>query len=164
LAWEPNSGLLFGGSGNYGGGGTRPLEKEAKFFAFDPKQKRKVFEASLIPGASKYPATFAALGKVFTGVGDKLIVFDPTSMKVIQTLTLPGAQQDISLAEHSTGNLIGLTSKGIYVVDPHKLEIIHTATAPVPVNCGFALVENGVYFGSKAELWRYSLPKFEPSK
>src|SRR5204862_5915434 len=140
---------LFGGSGNYGGGGTRPVEAEAKFFAFDPKQKRKVFEAALMPGASKYPATFATAGKVFTAVGDKLFVIDPSSMKVTRTLTLPGVQQDISRAEHSTGNLIGLTSKGIYVLDPHKLEFVHTATAPVPVNCGFALVEDGVYFGSK---------------
>ena len=37
LAYEPKSGLIFGGSGNWGGGGTRPTEKEAKFFAFDPE-------------------------------------------------------------------------------------------------------------------------------
>jgi streptogramin lyase len=49
LAWESRSGLIFGGSGNYGGGGTRPVEKEAKFFAFDPKRKDKVFECSLVP-------------------------------------------------------------------------------------------------------------------
>lgn len=158
LAWEPKSGLLFGGSGNYGGGGTRPVEKEAKFFAFDPRRKEKVFEAALVPGAAKYPATFAADGKVFTAVGDKLIVFDAQAMKVGHTLTLPGPQLDISLAQDTSGRLVGLTAKAVYVVDASQPAIIHTAAAPVPINCGFALVDDAVYFGSKAELWRYALP------
>jgi len=158
LAWELKSGLICGGTGNYGGGGTRPTEKEAKFFAFDPKQKRKVFEAALIPGATKYPATCAAEGKVFTSVGATLLVFDPQMMKVTQTITLPGAQLDISLAQHRSGKLIGLVEKAVYIVDPDKGEVIHRAEAPVPVNCGFALVQDALYFGSKAELWRYWLP------
>jgi hypothetical protein len=36
--------------------------------------------------------------------------------------------------------------------------MIHTARAPVPVQCGFALIDDAVYFGSDAELWRYHLP------
>jgi hypothetical protein len=55
LAFDPGTGLIFGGSGNFGGGGTRPTEKEAKFFAFDPKQKKKVFETSFVPGARSSP-------------------------------------------------------------------------------------------------------------
>lgn len=149
---------MFGGSGNYGGGGTQPTEKEAKFFAFDPQRKRKIFEAALVPGAVKYSATFAAAGRVFTTVGDKLLVFDPRAMKVEHTVTLPGGQLDISLGRHESGKLVGLTAKGIYLADFKSGEILHHATAPVPVNCGFALVHDAVYFGSKAELWRYKLP------
>jgi streptogramin lyase len=158
LAYEPKSGLIFGGSGNYGGGGTQPAEKEAMFFAFDPKQKRKVFEAALVPGATKYPATFAAHGKVFTTAGDKLIRFNPQAMKVAQTITLPGAQVDISLGQHRSGRLVGLTANGVYVIDPDNGRLVHAATAPALVNCGFALIEEAVYFASKAELWRYRLP------
>jgi len=158
LAWEPKSGLIFGGSGNYGGGGTRPSEKEAKFFAFDPKQKRKVFEMVLMPDATKYPATFATQGKVFTTVGSKLFVFDPVDMKVEKTITLPAGQLDISLGQHRYGKLIGLTTKGVYILDPESGEIVHKSDASVKVNCGFALVNDAIYFGSKAELWRYSLP------
>ena len=158
LAWEPKSRLIFGGSATVGGGGTRPTETEAKFFAFDPKQKKKVFEAALVSGATKYPATFAAAGKVFTSVGDKLLEFDPQAMKVVKTIPLPGAQVEISLGQSRTGKLVGLTTKGVYVLDPQKGELIHTAVAPVPVSCGFALLEDSVYFGSKAELWRYRLP------
>lgn len=158
LAWEPKSGLIFGGSSTIGGGGARPSEKEAKFFAFDPKQKRKVFETALVPGATKYPATFATQGKVFTTAGDKLFEFDPQAMKVARTTTLPGGQLEISLGQHRNGKLIGLTGGSVYVLDPGTGEIIHTSKAPVKVNCGFALVDDAVYFGSKAELWRYALP------
>lgn len=158
LAWDPQSGLIFGGSGNYGGGGTKPVEQEARFFAFDPKTKQKVFEAALVAGAQKYPATCVSHGLVFTTMGDKLLVFDPQSMTVKRTIALPGPQLDISLGEAPGGHLAGLTSKGVYLVDPEKAQVVQTAGAPVPVNCGFALVDNCVYFGSKAQLWRYSLP------
>lgn len=160
LAWEPKSGLLFGGSGNYGGGGTRPAAKEAKFFAFDLKEKKKIFEEALVPGAGKYPATFAAEGKVFTTVGNRLLVFDPGSMKVVRTIELPAPQMDISLGQRRPGELIGLTSKGVYVIDSKQETLLYAAEAPVPVNCGFAVVQDAVYFGSRAELWRY---RFGPS-
>ena len=158
LAWEPKSGLIFGGSSTVGGGGARPSEKEAKFFAFDPKQKKKIFEAALVPGATKYPATLTENGKVYTTVGDKLLEFDPLAMKVVRTIPLPGAQIEISLGRDRSGKLVGLTTKGVYVFDPDKREVVHSAASPVPVKCGFALLDGAVYFGSKAELWRYALP------
>ncbi|MBI4326446.1 MAG: hypothetical protein HY674_14450, partial [Chloroflexi bacterium] len=160
LTWEPKSGLIYGGSGNYGGGGTRPAEKEAKFFAFDPKKKQKVFEAALVPGARNYPATCAVEGSVFTSVGDQLLVFDPHSMKVVQTHSLPGAQVEISLGVHRSGPLVGLTGKAVYVADPATGKLTHTARAPGRISCGFALTDEAVYFGSGAELWRYGLPQF----
>lgn len=158
LAYEPRSGLIFGGSGNFGGGGTRPTEKEAKFFAFDPTKKEKVFEAPLVPGAVKYPATFAAEGKVFTTVGDKLFVFDPNTMAIVQTNTLPGSQVEIALGQRSNGRLIGLTTKAVYEVNPATGEAKPLATAPVRIACGFALTDDAVYFGSGPELWRYRFP------
>jgi streptogramin lyase len=161
LAWEPQSGLIFGGSGNYGGGGSRPAEKEAKFFAFDPKKKEKVFETALVPGALHYPATFAASGKVFTTVGDRLFVFDPASRKVVQTVQLPGPQVDISLGQVADGTLVGLTSRGVYVFDIARGSLAYSAAAPVHVGCGFAVVDKAVYFGSGASLWRYCLPEGE---
>ncbi len=157
LAYEPKSGLIFGGSGNHGGGGTRPAEHEAKFFAFDPKKKQKVYDAVLAPGARNFPATVAVDGKVFTTVGDKLFVFDPDSRRVTKTVMLPGAQLEISLGLHSSGKLIGLTGKAVYLVDPKREEISETWEAPVPIRCGFAFVDDAVYFGSNAELWRCRL-------
>jgi hypothetical protein len=159
LAWEPKSGLIFGGSGNFGGGGSRAVEKEAKFFAFDPKTKQKVFEAALVTGAASYPATCAADGKVFTSVGSKLFVFDPASRKVVQSVQLPGPQVEISLGRLAEDRLVGLTAKGPYVFDVRRGALAHTAAAPVHVGCGFAVMDNTVYFGSGTTLWRYRLPE-----
>ena len=163
LAYEPKSGLIFGGSGNWGGGGTRATEKEAKFFAFDLKQKRKVFEAALVPGAANYPATTAADGKVFTTIGSQLFVFDPQGMQVVKTISLPGPQAQISLGQHRSGLLVGLTSRAVYAVDPSNGEVVHTAPAPAHINCGFALTDEAVYFGSGPTLWRYRLPPMPPA-
>ncbi|MBI2949873.1 MAG: hypothetical protein HYY23_19755 [Verrucomicrobia bacterium] len=164
LAYEPRSGLIFGGTGNYGGGGTRPGEKEAKFFAFDPVKKGKVFEAALVSGATKYPATLAAGGKVFTTVRDQLLVFDPARMAVVKTNNLPGAQVEISLGQQRSGRIIGLTTKAVYEIDPANGEARHLATSPVRIACGFALAEDAVYFGSGPELWRYGLPAIPAGK
>ena len=158
LAWEPKTGLIFGGSGNWGGGGTHAVEKEARFFAFDPVKKQKVFEASLAPGAGNYPATFAAKGKVFTTVGSTLFIFDPVAFQVVKTVQLPAPQVAISLGQLRDGRLLGLTSKGVYLLDVDRAEIAQTAMAPVPVSCGFALLNDSVYFGSGATLWRCTLP------
>lgn len=162
LAYEPRSGLVFGGTGNYGGGGTRPSEKEALFFAFDPGKKRKVFEAALAPGAVKYPATCAAEGKVFTTAGDALILFDPQSMSVKRRFALPGPQLDISLGRHGSGRLYGLTSRAVYWLDAGAEEVGSSGPAPAGITCGFALTEEALYFGSGVQLWRYALPEAPP--
>jgi streptogramin lyase len=161
LAYESRSGLIFGGSGNWGGGGTRPVGKEAKFFAFDPKSKEKVLETALAPGARSYPATVAAEGKVFTTVGNTLLVFDPQTRSVVKTIALPGGQTEISLGRHASGKLVGLAGGSVYVLDAVKQEIVHTAKAPTHINCGFALTDAAVYFGSGPTLWCYRLPRLD---
>lgn len=120
-----------------------------------------MFEAELVAGARSYPATLAADGKVFTTVGDRLFVFDPQAMRAVRTNSLPGAQAEISLGQHRSGLLVGLTSRAVYAVDPSKGEVVHTAPAPAHINCGFALTDEAVYFGSGPALWRYRLPALE---
>lgn len=156
LAWDTESGLIFGGSGNYGGGGTKPVEEEAKFFAFDPQKKEKVFEAALAPGARSYQATVAADGKIFTAAGDELFVFDPRKMEVLATRKLPGHQVEISLGQFGD-RLIGLTREAVYQVDLADGSVTQLAAAPVKIICGFALDDAHVYFGSGAQLWRYNI-------
>jgi outer membrane protein assembly factor BamB len=158
LAYEPKSGLIFGGSGNFGGNGTRPTQKEAVFFAFDPETKRKLYEMPLVPGAQTYPAMVAAEGKIFLAL-DQLYVFDPSTKEIIHRAPLPaGSQLDISLGLHSDGLIYGLTSQWIYSVNPRTYAIQEVAKLPAPwppIFRGFALTDTGIYFGSGVHLWRY---------
>ena len=95
---------------------------------------------------------------MFATVGDKLFVFDPQSLKMLKTIPLPGAQMEISLGHHRSGRLVGLAGGSVYVLDAAKEEIVFQAKSPVPIQCGFALDDEAVYFGSGAELWRFRLP------
>ena len=104
LAWEPKSGLLFGGSGNYGGGGTRAVEKEARFFAFDPKKKREGLRGGAgSRGAQLRRPPCAAQGRSSprwaTGCSSSI----RQSMRVIEDGRLPGAQVEISLGPARRG-------------------------------------------------------------
>jgi streptogramin lyase len=155
LAYEPKSGLVFGGSSITGGGGSSPSEKEALFFAFDPQKKCTVFQAALEPGLGSYNAMAVADGKVFVSAGSKLIVVDPSTMKVAQTIALPGAPLEISLGLHRDGLLYGLTSRGVFAVDPRSAKVVLNADSPVSIRCGFALTDDAIYFGSGPQLWRY---------
>lgn len=158
LAWEPKTGLIFGGSGVQGGGGTRATERAAKFFAFDPNKKEKVFETALAPDARSYPATLAANGKIFTVAANHLFVVAPETHEILKGVPLPGTQVEISLGQLSDGRLIGLTANGVYLYDIERNELTTTATSPAHINCGFALLNHSVYFGSGPTLWRYDAP------
>ncbi len=155
LAYEPQSGLIFGGSGNYGGGGTEPTEKEAMFFAFDPQKKEKIFEQPIVPGAQTYAAFCAIPGRVFAAVGSTLCAFDPHNLSITQQVALPGSQVEISLGLHTDGLLYGLCSEGVYTVHPQTCAVQLVARTPVPISCGFALTDTSLYFGSGPHLWRY---------
>ena len=83
---------------------------------------------------------------------------DTESKRVIKALTLPGAQIQISIGVDSSGRVVGLTRNGVYILDPRTDEIVHSIDAPANIDCGFALIDDYVYFGSGVELWRYKLP------
>ncbi|MCC7375625.1 MAG: PQQ-like beta-propeller repeat protein [Verrucomicrobiales bacterium] len=155
LAWDAKRGLIYGGSGNWGGGGTRPVEKEARFFAFDPASKRTTTVASLVAGARSYPATAVAGDKVFTTAGDQLLVVDSKSLALLATHPLPGAQIEVALG-FLGDRLIGLTSKAVYEVDVASGTVTVLGTAPKRIDCGFAVADGSVYFGAGTELWRFT--------
>lgn len=163
LAWDPGSGRVFGGSGNWGGGGTRPAAKEAVFFAFDPNARRVVAASALVPGARSYPATLVAGGKVFTTAGDQLLMVDPESLTVLATHPLPGAQVEVALGLLGD-RLVGLTTQAVYEVDVTRGAVRVLGTAPKRIDCGFALADGAVYFGSGVELWRYVVASGQGSK
>lgn len=156
LAYDPTTGLIFGGSGNRGGGGTHPTQKEAVFFAFDPDKKCKLFETPLVPGAQTYQALCAVDGKIFVAVDEKLLVYDAAQRKVVHQTALPSKQVEISLGRHRDGLIYGLTHSAIYSIDPNTYARSVLTKPTARIDCGFALTDTGIYFGSGTHLYRYA--------
>lgn len=157
LAYEPQSGLIFGGSSIIGGGGSRPSQKEAKFFAFDPQAKELVMERTLEPGCTTIPAMLAVDGKVFvtSNASSNFFVYDPAEGKMVHTGTLPGSQVEIAMGQHTDGLIYGLTTQHIYTIDPQTYEVRTVAEVPGGVGAGFALTDTGIYFVRGVRLYRY---------
>ncbi len=118
---------------------------------------------ALVPGANSYSAMLAADGQVYTAVDSHLYVFDPQSRQVVRHISLSGVHAQVSLGRHRSGALVGLTSRAVYVDDPAKGLVVHTAPVPTHIGCGFALTDEAVYFASEPTLWRYWLPRLEKS-
>ena len=154
LTYETTSGLIFGGSGNYGGGGTNPTQPQAVIFAFDPVKKVVLYQLTPLTGAVVYQSIASANGKVFAATGSQVYVIDPTKKAVTNTLMVPGIQIQTSLGLYK-GKLYGLTSTSVYMIDPVALTVTVLGSPTVPIQRGFAVTDSGVYFGSGSHLWRW---------
>ncbi len=157
LAWDKPDGLIYGGSSITGGGGTTPSEKEAKFFAWIPSEKKLSYERMVVPGDTEIVALAVAANKVFgiSRPSNTLFVYEPKTGTIRTTKVPHGHVHEVSLGLHSDGLLYGLTDTAIFSVDP-KTEAIGLVTRlPVTASCGWAITRTGIYFGSGVHLWRY---------
>jgi len=159
LAYEPKSGLLFGGSSIVGGGGSTPTEKDAHLFAWDTRKKEKVIDLVPVPGDGTIVALACAQGRVFAvSLGSNtLTVYDPEKRKIVHQARMPfDATLDASLGFHQRdGKLYGLTGSAIYSIDPKSYTVGKVAEYKKGISRGFALTEEALYFGSGVQLVRY---------
>ncbi|MBI2432542.1 MAG: PQQ-like beta-propeller repeat protein [Candidatus Hydrogenedentes bacterium] len=157
LVYDAESDLIFGGSSTQGGGGTDPIEPEAKFFAFDPATKALSFEMVPVSGV-QYIRSLCLLGRKVYGVAnaDTLFVYDISQKEIVHTAPLGvGSVLDCSLQPWKEGQLYGIASTKIFRLDPQTYAVTVLAEYPRPIRCGFAIDEHGLYFGDRAELVRF---------
>ncbi len=158
LAYDPETGLIFGGSSIYGGGGTTPKADHARFFVWDPAGKRKLAQLSPSQDADTIVALAVARGKVFiaTSGSPALVVYDIASRSIVHRGEIPqGRVHDISLQLHTDGLIYGLAGNSLITVSPETCEVREFARSPVDISCGWALTDTGLYFGSGVHLWRW---------
>lgn len=158
LVYDSVTGLIFGGSSTAGGGGTDPIEPEAKFFAFDPKEKKLVFEDAPYPGEAAI-RSMAIVGRRVYGVagGSKLFVYDIDSKGYAHKAALGvGALIDCGIEPWKDGKLYGLSATTIFRLDPETCAVTVLAQYPGKITSGFALDDHGIYFGDRAELKRWN--------
>ncbi len=157
LAHDPRTGLVFGGTGIAGGGGSTPTATEAVIYAWDPVEKRIAWQVAPIEGSAGVTGLTLAGGKLFASVkGDNVCVLEPSSGEVIDRRKVPnGWVHAVALGTHSDGSVYGLTGSCIYRVAPETHEVSEVAHFDGGISCGWALTDDGIYFGSGTHLWLY---------
>lgn len=161
LVYIPKLDLMAAGSSIRGGGGTRPIEKEAKFILWDPKEEKKIFEVNPVLGAKTIRSLAATMDGVIYGITDngKVFVFDPEKREVKKIFDLGFKEpREISLQLGPEGKLYGLAEEAIFLLDPKNDQISLLAKPPVSIDSGMALLNRKIYFGSGANLWEFEIP------
>ncbi len=143
LAYDPASGLVFGGSNG--------------IFIIDPEHE-KVLEHVDMPTPV---AMCVVAGRLYCVAETELRVFDIERGEVVHTGPLPAKAVPISLSFHTDGFIYGLSSTAIYGVDPSSFEVRTVAQLPVSARCGWVVNDTGIYFGAGTHVWRYRLADAE---
>ena len=158
--------LIAAGSSVRGGTGTRAVEKEAKLMLWDPKEEKKIFEISPIPGAKTVLSLATAVDGMVYGItnDEKVFVFDPGKQEITKIFDLGFKEpREISLQLGPDLRLYGLAEKAIFSIDPRNDQVSLVVVPPVPIGSGMAMKGRKIYYGSGADLWEFEIP-MEPGK
>jgi len=162
LAYDPKSGLIFGGSDVAGGGGTTPSESQAYFFVWDPVEKRTIEAAALVKGDTGTPAMTVTGGQVFlvTSPSNTLSVWNIKEKRVVDQRPIDGGPMvEISMGTHTDGMVYGLTKKGVIRIDPKTYEVKLLGEYAPGVSAGWVMNKHGIYFASGVHLVWWAWPR-----
>ncbi|MGZ3515281.1 MAG: hypothetical protein ACXU93_15145, partial [Thermodesulfobacteriota bacterium] len=158
--------LIAAGSSVRGGTGTRAVEKEAKLMLWDPKEEKKIFEITPVPGAKTVLSLATAVDGLVYGItnDEKVFVFDPGKREITKVFDLGFKEpREISLQLGPDLRLYGLAKDTIFSIDPRNDHVSLVVVPPVPIDSGMAMVGRKIYYGSGAALWEFEI-SIEPSK
>jgi len=166
LAYIEKFDVIAGGGSILGGTGTHAVEKEAKLMLWDPKEEKKIFETTPVPGAKIILSLAVTVEGLLYGITNngKVFVFDPEKREIRKVFDLGFKEpREISLQLGPDLRLYGLAKEAIFSIDPGSDQVSLVTKPPVPIHSGMAMLGRKIYFGSGANLWEYELP-VEPSK
>jgi len=160
------NGCLIGGSTITGGSGSTSVASSAVLFSWDTT-KNAVAHQYTLPNVSAVstitdlvtnPANGYVYGIACASSGTYAFVFNPATGKFINGGTLlPFSGAIYNSATLYNGKIWGLTSQGIFSIDPLHLSKATLSKSPAPVTAGFVLRGNKMYFASNSQLWSYQL-------
>lgn len=152
-------GLIYGGTGIWGGLGIDPTTAEGHLFIFDIASRSVVYSGVPVPGEATVSAlAFDDVGMLWGLTGNYLFRFDPATREV----TLSRKYFDINdgdaywtgreLFWHN-GTLVGNTARRLFEIDPVTLDITILATGAD----NLAIDGTGrYYFNRGSELFRWN--------
>lgn len=170
LSLAYRDGLIYGGTGIWGGLGTEPTTEEGHLFIFDPSTNAVVYSGVPVPGAENVSAlTFDDDGNLWGLTYGELFKFDPETREVVHIETY--MEGDTSGAYWTgrelfwhAGKLVGSTALGwgsgerIFEIDPESLEM----TVLVDDAINLAIDRNGSYYYSRGSSLYRLVPQQAP--
>lgn len=155
-----DDGSLYGGTSIGGGGGATPTQKAAVLFHFDTVSQKVT--SQMVPVAKAGSITdliMTPANKLVGFAGDTLFVYDPKTQQVIhhEKVSIGGLIYN-SVAFGSDHQIYGLSSQGIFSINPTTYAVKLIAKSPETITGGGALIGDQFYFGCLGTIYRYKLP------
>ncbi|SJM45276.1 secreted protein [Frigoribacterium sp. JB110] len=161
LSLAYRGGLIYGGTGIWGGIGVEPSTSEGHLFIFDPATSEVVYSGVPVPGAENVSAlTFDDDGNLWGFTANELFKFDPTTREVVLTeryfdfddSSIYATGRELFWHE---GKLVGSSNNQLFEIDPETLEMTVLLTDAY----GLAIDRNGsYYYARQANLYRLAEP------
>lgn len=155
-----DDGSLYGGTAIGGGGGATPTQKAAVLFHFDTVSQKVT--SQMVPVANAGSITDLIItpeNKLIGIAGDTLFVYDLKTQQVIHREKVnTGNPIYNSVVFGPDHQIYGLSSQGIFTINPTTYAIKMIAKSPRPITGGGALIGDEFCFGSLGTVYRYKLP------
>jgi hypothetical protein len=151
--------LLVGGTSTQAGLGMDPTQKGAELFVWDRISNQEVNAITPVQNAQSITDLVAEQSGLVLGIaGDTIFEFDPRSGVVLRSQPFPFAGPIYNSAGIDKVNRIwGLSSDGVFVVDPTSLHAALIAPAPAPITGGFVFADDLIYFIAGPAVYSYRL-------
>lgn len=159
LALLPD-GRLVGGTSVGGGGGSRPMQTDARVFLWDPATRSLVRAPAPVPGCGDIDALAVGPdGLVYGFAADTFFVLDGELERVLgaSAHSLGGVVYN-ALAAGPGRRLYGVSSRGVFNVNTDTRQTRMVAEYPDGISGGFAIRGSRVYFISGSRIVSYELP------
>ena len=155
-----DDGSIYGGTSIGGGGGATPTQKEAVLFHFDTTTQKVLSQMAPVEDAGSITdLIMTADNKLIGFAGDTLFVYDPKTQQVIHREKVSmGNLIYNSVVFGSDHQIYGLSSQGIFSINPVTYAVKLIAKSPEPITSGGALIGDQFYFGCLGTIYRYKLP------
>jgi hypothetical protein len=154
-------GDLIGGTSVETPGGAHPKASEAQMYIMDWRTKTVRLRWVPVPGSREISLMLRSpLSHIHALTSDCLyVVIDCSTQQLLHRRDLSEYGRIVrnGLELGSDGYVYGLLSRGIFRVDPNTFRIDIAAVPPEEITAGMALTEDGIYFASGCQLWRYCL-------
>lgn len=155
-----DDGSIYGGTSIGGGGGATPTQKEAVLFHFDTVSQKVLSQMVPVAGTSSITdLIMTPENKLIGFANNTFFVYDPKTQQVIHHEKVSmGSLIYNSVAFGSDHQIYGLSSEGIFSINPTTYAVKLIAKSPEPITSGGALIGDQFYFGCLGTIYRYKLP------